>query len=159
MKNKLIITTILCSTLLAVSPVAAAIDIQNLSQSQTKSSLIQVLKKLDDAGYKQINEIKIEGDRYKIETFSNSGIKIKFYVDNNGKGIPSIEKTQNMMTMLQATKKLLDKGYDKINIYKIEIDDNGYEVEAIQDGKKIELHIDPISGKVTNNNLKSNNND
>lgn len=50
--------------------------------------------------------------------------------------------------MLEVSKKLEAAGYT--NVYKMEFEHGRYKAKAISNGKKVELYIDPQTGKISN---------
>ncbi len=47
------------------------------------------------------------------------------------------------MTIAQVTEKLASEGYD---VRRVTEEEGGYELYAFKDGKRIEAHVDPVTG-------------
>ncbi len=58
---------------------------------------------------------------------------------------------EKWMSRDQVAKMFTEKGYD---VRKVKREDNCLEVYAIKDGKKMEIYIDPVSGKIVKTKIK-----
>ena len=55
---------------------------------------------------------------------------------------------QDWITMEQATQKVKDAGYSTVT--KLEADDGRWEGEGVKNGQRMEFHVDPRSGAISN---------
>ena len=58
---------------------------------------------------------------------------------------------EKWMSRDQVAKMFTEKGYE---VRKVKREDNCLEVYAIKDGKKMEIYIDPVSGKIVKTKIK-----
>ncbi len=58
---------------------------------------------------------------------------------------------EKWMSRDQVAKMFTEKGYE---VRKVEREDNCLEVYAIKDGKKMEIYIDPVSGRIVKTKIK-----
>ncbi len=58
---------------------------------------------------------------------------------------------EKWMSRDQVAKMFTEKGYD---VRKVKREDNCLEVYAIKDGKKMEIYIDPVNGKIVKTKIK-----
>ncbi len=58
---------------------------------------------------------------------------------------------EKWMSRDQVAKMFTEEGYD---VRKVKREDNCLEVYAIKDGKKMEIYIDPVSGKIVKTKIK-----
>ncbi len=58
---------------------------------------------------------------------------------------------EKWMSRDQVAKMFTEKGYE---VRKVKREDNCLEVYAIKDGKKMEIYIDPVNGKVVKTKIK-----
>lgn len=111
--------------------------------------VVDVLQRLDQAGYSQIHNIQYKDGIYKVEAYGSQGQKIKFDINAKTMVIPAIEnKGKPYLTMLQVARSLRGAGYSRIE--KIEFDDKYYEVKAYDvNNKQVKLEVNSISGAIT----------
>ncbi len=111
--------------------------------------IIDVLQRLDQAGYSQIHNIQYKDGIYKVEAYGSQGQKIKFNVNPKNMAIPAIEnKGKPYLTMLQVARNLRGAGYSRIE--KIEFDDKYYEIKAYDaNNKQVALEVNSTTGVIT----------
>ena len=111
--------------------------------------VVDVLQRLDQAGYSQIHNIQYKNGIYKVEAYGSQGQKIKFDVNAKNMVIPSIEnKEKSYLTMLQVARSLLGAGYSRIE--KIEFDDKYYEIKTYDaNNKQVTLEVNSTTGAIT----------
>jgi uncharacterized membrane protein YkoI len=141
-KQSIIIAMATSFLLLFVAPIMAA------DNKVTLPPLSQILQSLQTQGYSIVRKIKFDDGIYKAEVINQQGKEVKIEVNAQTGKIIKPQGNKNRLTLLEATQKAEKEGYH--NIYKIEADDDEYEVKALdKDGKKVELEIDATTGKVS----------
>lgn len=119
------------------------------TQTQTATmSMMELLNKLDAAGYSNILEVDL-GDSgiYKVETIDAKGDKIDFTVDPQKPEIPTQAVGAKILTPSEVVKKVTDAGYN--NITKIKFKTDKYNVKAHdKDGKIVKLEVNVVTGQV-----------
>lgn len=136
--------------LTAVALVVALSTSFALSASENAPlTIVDILQRLDKAGYHQIHEIEYKNGVYEVETYTAQGQKAKLRINAQNPTIPAMEKNAKpYLNMLQVAEKVQAEGYTRI--HKIEFEHEHYEVKAYDmEGDKVKLHVDPVSGKVS----------
>lgn len=109
-----------------------------------------ILKNLKDNGYIAIQKVKYKDGYYQAKAVNQHQQYVKLRISPQTGEVVNKEasSTQNKISMLEASKRVLAEGYS--HIYKIEIDGSHYEVKAIdKHQKQVELTVDANSGKVS----------
>ncbi|MCE3239315.1 MAG: hypothetical protein K0R24_2296 [Gammaproteobacteria bacterium] len=111
-------------------------------------SVVDVLQRLDQAGYRQIQEIEHDDGTYKVEAFGPQGQKINFEINSRNMQIPPLDKKgKSYLTMLQVARKLQGIGYTRID--QIEFDDDYYDVKAYDaNNKAVKLEVNSVTGEI-----------
>lgn len=111
----------------------------------TSLPMSKILQDLQEKGYGAFKEVEFEHNIYEIEAIGPQGNKLKLKV--NPQTGELINDKHHPMSVLAAVQKLESSGYH--NIYKIEFDDNKYEMRALdKDGKKVTLKINANNGEI-----------
>lgn len=112
-------------------------------------SAVDVLQRLDQAGYRQIQDIEYDDGTYKIEAYGSQGQKINFEINSKNMEIPPLEKKgKSYLTMLQVARKLQGMGY--IHIDQIEFDNDYYDVKAHDmNNNEVKLEVNSVTGEIT----------
>lgn len=108
-----------------------------------------VLKSLQAKGYNSIEKVKFEKGEYEVKAVNSQGKMEKLKINAKTGEILNMPKaTQTEITALEAVEKVEAAGYK--DLYKLEAGSNKYEVKALDaSGKKAELDVDAVTGKVT----------
>lgn len=119
--------------------------------TQTQSPLIAVINRVQGANYPVVKSIELTHGVYKIEAINRLGQEVDIEVDPTTLNIIKPKASNALqINILDAINKVTQSGYH--NIYKIESDDNSYEIQALdKDGNKVELTVDGATGKVSKN--------
>lgn len=145
MRNLLQISVL--SGMLAMSGLAIADT--TASTNAPAMSMMDVLNKLDAAGYSAIKEVELESNgNYKVETINAKGEKIEFIVDSNKPVIEPGPKNMKILTASEVAKKVMDAGY--MNITKVKFQGDSYDVKAQdKDGKMVRLDVNLMTGAIS----------
>ena len=117
--------------------------------AETPLPVVDVLQRLDQAGYHQIRDIEYKNGAYKVEAYGTQGQKIKFNIDAKSVVIPSFENNgKPYLTMLQIARKLQGAGYPHID--QIKFNDNYYEIKTYDaNGSRVNLDVNSITGEIS----------
>lgn len=143
--KKSVINSIIAASLLACSSSAIfANDVP--TSSLPMSTILQNLKK---SGYSVVEKVKFDGDKYKVKAINPQGQEETVYVNaQSGQVQAKQPKAANNLTALDVAKKVEAAGYH--NIYKIDSEEDNYEVKAIdKSGKQVKLKVNSTSGEVS----------
>jgi hypothetical protein len=126
-----------------------AVSIATAAETMQPLPVVDVLQRLDQAGYHQIRDIEYKNGTYKVEAYGTQGQKIKFNIDARSMTIPSFENNgRPYLTMLQIARKLQGAGYSHID--QIEFDDNYYEIRTYDaNGSRVKLDVNSITGEIS----------
>ncbi len=144
MKKSVINSLIAASILTFSSSVIFANDAP--TSSLPMSTILQNLKK---AGYPAIEKVKFDDGKYKVEAINAQGQEETVYVNAQSGLVEAKQaKAANKVTALDAAQKVEAAGYH--NIYKIDSEEDSYEVKAIdKNGKEVKLKVNATSGAVS----------
>ncbi|HAT9776981.1 TPA: PepSY domain-containing protein [Legionella pneumophila subsp. pneumophila] len=109
----------------------------------------QILKNLQNKGFKNIREVKFDDGIYEVEALDDrgNGYVLRVY-PTTGELIKNQKIQNNAISTLEVAQKIEAEGYRFI--YKIESHGSHYDVEALsKEDKKVELKIDADTGKIT----------
>lgn len=111
--------------------------------------VVDILQRLDQAGYQQIRTVEYKNGSYKVEAYGAQGQKIKFDIDAKSVAIPSFENNSKpYLTMLQIARKLQGAGYSRID--EIAFDDDYYEIITYDaNGSRVKLEANSITGEIS----------
>lgn len=111
--------------------------------------IVDVLQRLDQAGYNQIHNIEYKDGMYKVEAYGSQGQQVTFDVNAKNMAIPTIEnKAKSYLTMLQVAHNVQRAGYS--HIAQIEFDDKYYEITAYDaNNKPVKLEVNSVTGEIT----------
>lgn len=147
----------LLSALLVMPAVAAmAADMPgNQMGAQTGAAtgpsmnMMEVLNKLDAAGYHTIKEVELGmNGTYKVDTIDAKGKEVEFTVDPAKPMIPAQPQGTKLLTASEVAKKVMDAGY--VNITKIKFKTDKYDVKAHdKNGKVVKLDVNVVTGEIS----------
>lgn len=132
-----------------LSIVFLAFSLPSVLANTPPSSLTMedMLARLDQAGYRQIHQIKYKDGVYNVETYNDQGQEIELNIDPQNVVIPPKKGDKPVMTILQVARKVGSQGYTRIE--EIQIDDGNYEVKAYDaKGSSVKLEVDPVTGRI-----------
>jgi len=143
MKKLLIASSV---ALALVSPFAVAAVAE--TSTSTPLTMLEVSKKLDQAGYKNIRDIEFEEGVFKVKAMDAQGKKVEFKVNAVNGTIPPVAKSVVYLTMAQVIEKTQAAGYKTIK--EVEFEHNHYKVKAIDShGDKVKLKVDATTGVIS----------
>lgn len=144
MKVKVIIGMI---SALAFAPVLLAADQKSENAMQTS----KVLQTLKSKGFNIVSKIESKTDgEYEVKVINGEGRSGKITFNAHTGKIEKAKENQPGLTALDVAKKVEEAGY--VNISKIDTKwlEDKYNVTAFdKDGKKVDLEVDALSGKIT----------
>jgi uncharacterized membrane protein YkoI len=145
--RKFIIALLAGVSLALIAPLALA---DHHLKGYPPVSMSTVLGQLEHQGYYDFDEVEYDHGSYEVKAYNAQGQRVKLHYNPTLPSTPAVKPKQDsqQLTMAQAAKKVEAAGYS--NIYKIELEHGWYEVKAMgKNGKKVEWHVDPQTGKIS----------
>ncbi len=132
---------------LLIFPTAAALA-ANMQPAAPIANMMDLLNKLDAAGYHQIKEIELgKSGTYKVDTIDEKGRELQFTVDPAKPYIKPLSQQVLTLPTLEIAKKVTEAGYK--NITKIKNKGDKYEVKAQDNqGKAVKLEVNMVTGEI-----------
>jgi hypothetical protein len=130
--------------LVLVGSFVLAADISPMNTAPISSVLINLQK----AGYVAVQSVEFKNNAYDAQAINAQGKQIDVQLNNQAIIVSPIGSPNAKVTMLSALKAVKQAGY--MTVYAIEANDMTYSVQALNNnGKKVDLIVDEITGAVT----------
>ena len=107
--------------------------------------LSEILNAVKAQGYDPVVEVELEEGAWEIDAFKG-GERVEFQVDPVSGEIETEEAKPGEKPLAEIVAALEAQGYDPI--LEIELDEEGWEIEAVKGGETVELVADPDTGAI-----------
>jgi len=119
-------------------------------------SMLKIVTSLEKAGYGPFTDVSFDDGHWEVEVYKN-GVEYELRVDPaSGKVIAEdrdddndAHPTADMKPLSAILQSLQSAGFNPIR--EVSFERRHWEIEATQNGAKRELHVDPMTAKVTAN--------
>lgn len=119
-----------------------------------KVDMVNVLQKLQTAGYCWVKKIKFDDGVYKLKGMNDRGEKVRATLNSDVVELPANlpfskiqPKTLPTISMLQAVQKVIAGGYNDVR--QVDVEKNVYEIEAFDSkGKEVDLEVNKTTGVI-----------
>ncbi len=129
-------------------PAEAAEEAEEAGQvrlPENAKPLSEILAAVSSQGYGPVVEVELDEDAWEIDAFKGQE-RVELEVDPVSGEIVSEEAEPGAKPLAEIVAGLEAQGYGPV--LEIELDDEGWEIEAVKGGETVELIADPETGEI-----------